>query len=100
MHPILAQAVESVMPLYRAFAELGFAGAMLYWLTMRMEKKMDLFATRMHENTWSNTMMAKTQLITLIALGQLDNPVRIQAEGVLQEILKKEEARKSPVGSE
>ena len=96
MTSFIAQAAEQVPPLYSILAGSGLAGAMLYWFTMRMEKKMDLFAARMDENTWSNAMMAKAQMITLIALGQLDNPVKIQAEGVLREVLEKEKDRTKP----
>lgn len=86
---LIAQIPDAGVPIYRVFVEFGFAGVMLYWLTMRMEARLDIMANKMEENTWANAMMAKTQLITLIALGQLDSPVKHQAEGVLREISQK-----------
>lgn len=89
MISIVAQIPDSGIPVARVFIELGFAGVMLYWLTIRMEARVDIMANKIENNTWANAMMAKTQLITLIALGQLDNPVKHQAEGVLNEINRK-----------
>lgn len=86
---LIAQIPEGISPVVRAFLELGIAGAMLYWFAMRNETKVDVLGTKMDDNTWATVMMAKTQLISLVALGQLDSTVKRQAEGLLQEISRK-----------
>jgi len=80
----------------RVFAELGIAGAMLYWFAIRNERKVDILGAKMDDNTWATVMMAKTQLISLVALGQLDSAVRKQAEGLLDEITQKYPNRGMP----
>lgn len=89
MNPLILQVPEAGVSIARAFMELGVAGAMLYWFAMRNETKVDILGSKMDDNTWATVMMAKTQLISLVALGQLDSAVRKQAEGLLNEITQK-----------
>jgi hypothetical protein len=86
----LAQIPQDVgVTFARTIFEFGVAGTMLWWFATRNETKLRELGSKIDDNTWATVMMAKTQLISLVAIGQLDSAVKRQAEGLLSEINQK-----------
>lgn len=61
------------------FAPYGLAGVALYWAATELTKHMKAQAL-------GQILLAKAQLLTLVALGQLDKPLKRQAAELLKEV--------------
>jgi hypothetical protein len=86
MITMLAQIPETLWP---RLIEIGLAAPLIWWITNALASKLEHNSSKIDDNTWATVMMAKTQLISLVALGQLDSTVKKQAEGLLQAIEKR-----------
>lgn len=80
--------------------QLGISGAMLYWFAIRMERRHD--ARDLTDDARAQRQVqalgtleksvdrqAKAQLLTILSLGQLDQPIKNQAQVLLDEIKQK-----------
>lgn len=75
------------------FGNAGIAGAMLWWLTTRVEKRLDRMDNRLEIVSESHDRLAKSLLIHALAT----NPPKLledQARELLTEITEEEQRRK------